>query len=325
MNPGKPLVSALKSVVICVASLERARPFYETLLGLRALPVYETLSDKARRLWGVPTRQVRCLRLVKPGEAFGMIDLVEIPDAPAAPAATPFREPGWVTLKLKTAHLERALAAARQLGAEALGAPQQVEVGGQLLREAVIQWRGGGATTHFVLQQCGPADAAAPLFGEAVVAAGMLVPTLAETLAFYRDTLGLTLEQPSAEVPSAWAGAGSGLSVGKRLPTARLTAGAHGPGQYEFLELPRVTSGQAVATGARQDFGRLGFWMLSLTTPDLVALQTACRHAGVSVVRGPATIDRPCFGRVQVMIVRAPGGELLECLAPASGPVRSRG
>jgi hypothetical protein len=59
-------------------------------------------------------------------------------------------------------------------------------------------------------------------------------------------------------------------------------------------------------------------------TPDLDLLQTACRRAGVSVVRGPATIDRPCFGRVRAMIVRAPGGELLECLSPATGPLPGR-
>lgn len=326
MSPGKPLVSAIKSALICVSSIDRVRPFYEELLGLRATHETEILTDKTRRLWGVATRQVRCLRLAKPGESFGMIDLIEMPDAPADPIRQPTRpwDLGWLTINLKTNHLDRALAAARQFGAEPLSAPHHYEAGGKQIREVMIQLNGGGAGERFTLLQVGEPNELAPLFGEPVATVGAVVPALEETLAFYRDELGLTsaltLDQTGAPFDRML-----GVPAGTRVQMALLTAGSNWAGKYEFLQLTRPAgSPPALDTSARADGLRQGFWMMSLMTPDLDLLQTACRHTTAIVVRGPATIDRPCFGRVRAMIVRAPGGELLECLAPATGPVPSR-
>jgi catechol 2,3-dioxygenase-like lactoylglutathione lyase family enzyme len=323
MSPVRPLISALKSVVIRVPEIERARAFYESLLGLQALYETDFLADKARRLWGLPARHVRCLRLGKPGDNCGMIDLVELTGQQAEPIRDPQRpwDYGWFTLKVKTSHLTRALDAACRWGAEPVAAPHQYEAGGQTLQEALINLPTGERCT---LLQVGPADERAPLFGEPVATMGAVVPSLAETLAFYRDALGLT-EAITLDHTGPPFSTMLGAPAGTRVQLALLTAGGNWTGKYEFLELTLPPGTLLPAdTNLRADGQRLGFWMMSVTTPDLDVLQSAFRHAGVSVVRGPATIDRPCFGRVRALIVRAPGGELLECLAPATGSMPSR-
>src|SRR5436189_6095744 len=51
MPPTRPLVSAIRSVLIRVQTIEQARPFSEGLLGLRAVSETVGISDKTRRLW----------------------------------------------------------------------------------------------------------------------------------------------------------------------------------------------------------------------------------------------------------------------------------
>lgn len=323
MPPSKPIISAIKSVVVRVQEIETARPFYQKLLGLQALSETDMLTDKTRRLWGLNARQVRCLRLGKPGENFGMIDLVELIGQTSAPLRNPQRpwDYGWFTLNLKTSHLDRALEAALALGAQAISPPHNYEAGGQPIREVMLNLNSGERLT---LLQVGPVDEAAPLFGEPFATVGAVVPALEESLKFYRDALGLSVALTLDQTGDPFATI-LGAPAQTRVQMALLTSDGNWTGKYELLQLtPPPGTPPALDRNRDADGMRLGFWMISVMTPDMDQLQTACRHAGVSVVRGPATIDRPCFGRVNAMVIRAPGGELIECMAPAKGPVPSR-
>lgn len=319
MPPTKPLISAVKSALIRVRTIEQARPFYEGLLGLRAVSEAGSISDKMRRLWGLQERQVRCLRLGKPGDNFGLLDLIELAGEPGEPIRAPQRpwDYGWFSLNLQTSQLDRAIEAARACGAQIVSAPRSYEAGGKPVRAVMLNLASGERLT---LLQVGEADAAAPLFGEPLATVGVVVPSLPAALAFYRDALGLsvavTLDQTSEPYATLL-----GAPAGTRVQMALLSSGGNWTGKYELLQMtPPPGASPPMDVNWRADGSRLGFWMMSVMTPDLDALQTACRRAGVSVVRGPATIDRPCFGRVKAMIVRAPGGELLECMAAATGP-----
>jgi catechol 2,3-dioxygenase-like lactoylglutathione lyase family enzyme len=319
----KPLVSAIKSALIRVPTIEQARPFYEGLLGLRVLAETGFISDKTRRLWGLQERQVRCLRLGKPGENFGLIDLIELADKPGevlCDARRPW-DYGWFALGLQTRQLDRAIEAARALGAQLVAPPRTYEAGGQPVCEVMLKLASG---ERCFVRQVGAGDAAAPLFGEPLATMCAVVPSLPGALAFYRDALGLSvielLDQTGGPLAPLL-----GAPAGTRFQKAVLAAGGQRTGKFELLQLalPPGTAPPQDVNG-RADGARLGFWMTSVITPDVDLLQAACRRAGVSVVRGPATIDRPCFGRVRALIVRAPGGELLECLAVATGPLMGR-
>jgi len=323
MTPVRPLISAIKSALIRVPDLASARPFYQGVLGLHVLQETDFLSDKMRRLWGLPDRQLRCLRLGKPGENFGMLDLIECTGQTAEPIRQPERpwDYGWFTLNLKTSHLDRALTEVNRLGIAIVTPPHEYEAGGQAIRKAMIKLPTGERCT---LLQFGPGNERAPLFGEPLATMGVVVPSLAEALAFYRDALGLAVTVTTDHTGAPFATL-LGLPPETRVQTAVLTSNSHWTGKYELLELTLPPGAPAPEdTNIRADGQRLGFWMMSVMTPDLDALQAAFRYAGVSVLRGPATVDRPCFGRVKALIVRAPGGELLECMAPATGPVSSR-
>lgn len=319
----KPLVSAIKSALIRVPAIAQARPFYEGLLGLRVIAETGFISDKTRRLWGLQERQVRCLRLGKPGENFGLIDLLEIAGPPGE-ALRDVRRPwdyGWFALGLQTRQLERAIEAARALGAQLVAPPHSFEVGGQPVREVMLKLAAG---ERCIVRQVGASEAAAPLFGEPLATMCAVVPSLPGALAFYRDALGLSvielLDQTGGPLAPLL-----GAPAGTRFQKAVLTAGGNRTGKFELLQLalpPGTAPQQDVNWNA--EGARLGFWMMSVMTPDLDLLQMACRRAGVSVVRGPVTIDRPCFGRVRALIVRAPGGELLECMAVATGTLAGR-
>jgi catechol 2,3-dioxygenase-like lactoylglutathione lyase family enzyme len=306
-----------------VQTIEQARPFYEGLLGLRVVAEANSISDKTRRLWGLQERQVRCLRLGKPGDNFGLLDLIELGEQTSATIRDPQRpgDYGWFTLNLQTQHLDRALEAARALGAQIISPPQSYEAGGRLVREVMLNLASGERIT---LLQVGQADAAAPLFAAPLATMGVVVPSLPSSLSFYRDALGLSVAMMLDQTGEPYTTL-LGAPAGTRLQMALLTAGGNGAGKYELLQMT-LPAGATAATDVnwRADGSRLGFWMISVMTPDLDLLQAACRRAGVSVVRGPATIDRLCFGRVRAMIVRAPGGELLECLSPATGPLPGR-
>ncbi|NOT60826.1 MAG: hypothetical protein HOP19_11455 [Acidobacteria bacterium] len=126
MASPQPLISAVKSAVIRVASVNNAKRFFTDVVGLQ--PVGETtlLADKARRLWGLPEREALCVRLARPGESFGMVDLVEIPGATVVTIRERQRplDFGWFTLNFRTSHLERAIAASEAIGARALNSPK---------------------------------------------------------------------------------------------------------------------------------------------------------------------------------------------------------
>lgn len=323
MPPSKPIISAIKSAVIRVQEIETARPFYQKLLGLQALNETDMLTDKTRRLWGLNARQVRCLRLGKPGDNFGMIDLVELIGQTSEPLRNPQRpwDYGWFTLNVQTHHLDRAIAAAQTLGAQPLSPPHSYEAGGKQISEVMINLTSGERLT---LLQVGPPDETAPLFGEPFATMGVVVPALEESLNFYRDALGLNVAVTLDQTGDPFARL-LGAPAHTRVQMALLTSDGNWTGKYELLQLT-LPPGSAPALDRNRDADgmRLGFWMISVMTPDMDQMQSACRHAGVSVVRGPATIDRPCFGRVNAMVIRAPGGELIECMAPAKGPVASR-
>jgi hypothetical protein len=70
--------------------------------------------------------------------------------------------------------------------------------------------------------------------------------------------------------------------------------------------------GQATGMTTRDD-GQ-GYWMMSVLTEELATLRQVAEPAGAQLVREPLTVERPFVGITQAMILRAPGGELLECL-----------
>jgi catechol 2,3-dioxygenase-like lactoylglutathione lyase family enzyme len=303
-----PLISPVQSIVIRVTDLDAARPFYESALGLECASETAEVAPSARALWDMPTGRMRVARFVKPDEPLGMIDLIEWSDGLNEPARQQTFACGIFTLNFRIGNFDRAIAHLTAAGATPVSEPLEYEAG-QRIRESMTVMPDGERAT--ILQVGAAAETPHPL-GEAVATVGCIVNSLADTLAFYRDALrlnlALTIDQQGEPFSTLL-----GAPKETRLQFALLTSGTGWVGKFEFMQLTLPQANDAVT---RNDGRHTGYWMMSVTTTDINALQRAAAQAGAHIVRAPMTVERPLMGRAQAMILRAPGGEWLECLQP---------
>jgi catechol 2,3-dioxygenase-like lactoylglutathione lyase family enzyme len=309
MTTNHPLISPVQSIVIRVAEVTAARSFYETTLGLTCVGETDDIATEARALWEMTTGTLRVARLAKPGEPFGMIDLVEWSAGRHEPARQQTFASGIFTLNFRVGDFDRAVAQLIPAGAALISEPLEYEAG-QRIREAMVTTPVGERAT---ILQVGPATATPQPLGEAVATVGSIVSSLEETIRFYRDALGLhlalTIDQQGEPFSSLL-----GAPPETRLQFALLTSGAGWVGKFEFMQL---TLPQAEPTRAHNDGRHTGYWMMSVQTENLTILHQRAEAAGAQILRAPMTVDRPFVGRTRAMILRAPGGERLECWQPA--------
>lgn len=308
MTTNQPLISPVQSVVIRVAELAAARSFYETTLGLTCVGETGDIAPETRALWGMTTGAIRAARFAKPGEPFGLIELVEWSEGLNDPARQHTFAHGLFTLNFRVGDFDRAVAQLVPAGSELISEPLEYEAG-QRIREAMITTPVGERAT---ILQVGPATTTPHPLGEAVATVGSIVPDLQQTIAFYRDALGLhlalTIDQQGEPFSSLL-----GAPPETRLQFALLTSGAGWVGKFEFMQL---TLPQANDTIARNDGRHTGYWMMSVLTDNIHELRQVAEQAGAQIICEPRLVERPFVGRAQAMILCAPGGELLECLQP---------
>jgi catechol 2,3-dioxygenase-like lactoylglutathione lyase family enzyme len=303
-----PLISPVQSIVIRVTDLDAARLFYESALGLACTVESAEVAPSARALWDMPTGRIRVARFVKPDEPLGMIDLVEWSDGLNEPARQQTFDCGIFTLNFRIGNFDRAVAHLTAAGATPVSEPLEYEAG-QRIRESMMVMPDGERAT---ILQVGTATETLHPLGEAVATVGCIVPSLADTLAFYRDALGLnlalTIDQQGEPFSTLL-----GAPQETRLQFALLTSGTGWVGKFEFMQLTLPKANDAVT----RDNGRhMGYWMMSVLTEDIHELRQVAEPAGAQIIAAPRPIERPFVGPAQAMILRAPGGELLECLQP---------
>ena len=78
----------------------------------------------------------------------------------------------------------------------------------------------------------------------------------------------------------------------------------------------QLTLPQANDAMARTEGRHTGYWMMSVLTEQIETLRQVAKPAGAQIVCEPMAVERPFIGRAEAMILRAPGGEWLECLQP---------
>jgi catechol 2,3-dioxygenase-like lactoylglutathione lyase family enzyme len=308
MASTQPLISPVQSIVIRVADLDAVRSFYESALGLICTGELIEVTPEARALWGMPTGRIRAARFAKVDEPLGMIDLIEWSEGSHQRARQQTFDSGIFTLNFRIGNFDRAMAHLTAAGAQPISESLEYEAG-QRIRESMTTMPDGERAT--ILQVGAAAETPHPL-GEAVATVGCIVPSLADTIAFYRDALGLNLAlsiDQQGEPFSTLLGAPRET----RLQFALLTSGAGWVGKFEFMQL---TIPQTETAMTHNDGRRTGYWMMSVMTPDINELQRAAQQAGATIIRTPMTVERPFVGRAQAMILRAPGGEWLECWQP---------
>jgi catechol 2,3-dioxygenase-like lactoylglutathione lyase family enzyme len=302
----QPCISPVNSIVIRVVDLIGARSFYETTLGLTCVGETNEVAADTRLLWGMNAGDVRVARLAKPGEPYGMIELVEWSEGIDEPARQQTFASGIFTLNFRVGDFDRAIVQLQTAGAEPISEPLEYEAGNRI-REAMVTTPLGERAT---ILQVGDATLTPHPLGEAVATVGSIVPDLERTIAFYRDALrlkrALTIDQQGAPFSTLL-----GAPPETRLQFALLTSGTGWVGKFEFMQLTLPQANDAVT---RNDGRYTGYWMMSVLTEDIHELRQVAESAGAQIIAPPMQVERPSVGPAQAMILRAPGGELLECL-----------
>ncbi|MBK8149862.1 MAG: VOC family protein [Acidobacteria bacterium] len=278
-------VSAVKSVVQVVRNLEESRVIYESVLGLV-------------RVRTASSGESRTETYALPGDDFGMIRLVENPNAsaPVRDVSRPF-DFGIMTLNFRTSDIDAALARLQAVGCRPISGILDYNVG-KPMREAMLATPTGERLT---IIEVGGRVEDVPVFSEAIATVGLVVPSMGESLRFYERGLGLT---KAIAFQSSGAPFDSLLGVGRldKLDFATLNSGKNWTGKVELLELE--TDANPIQTVASAD--RTGYLMAAFETDDLDAAVSA------GIENGGKVIDRS----EAAAVIRAPGGELVE-ITPA--------
>jgi catechol 2,3-dioxygenase-like lactoylglutathione lyase family enzyme len=309
------LISAIRSIVIRVKSAAESRAFYEQGLRLACVGVEECKTAQVGDLWGLTGGAVRVAQFAQAGQPYGLVELVEWSEGAGEhirDSAGP-RDYGWLSNNVMTADMEKGRAHLARFGVNFVSEPQEYTAT-RRITESMVDTATGERLT---LIQVGDATDAPP-FGQAVATFGVSVPDYDAAMRFYCDALGLTAAFTMNHTGAPF-DALLGAPAGTRLRMALLTSEGNWTGKYELLEMT-VPDGFAAPNdaNARADGKRNGYWMASaraLAELDLIAEKVEA--GGGAVWRGPVEAERPGAGRVKAMIVRAPGGELLEIIGAA--------
>lgn len=312
MNVTKPLISPIRSILIRVRDVSTAKNFYEYGMGLQRVIGHHFIKAQSTEIWEFNSGQVNIELLAQPGNPYGMIELVEWSDGEDQPIRSidSSLDFGLFTVSYCTSNMQRALSSIVNFGAKQITEIRSYQAGGKNILETTVVAPFGERIT---LLQVGDVLRTEHPLREAVATVSAIVPSLQDSLRFYRDVLGLSVAlnfDQSSDPFSSLLGAPSDT----RLQKALLTSEGLWTGKFEFLQL----TNSGVARDANADvFGRMnGYWMISVLTEDLSKVIFACQNANATIVSQPKKWIRPFIGDVQSMIVRAPGGELIEVIEP---------
>lgn len=312
----KPLISTIRSVIVRTANPGAARSFYEDALGLECTGETEAISSSMRALWGLRSGDVRLTRFAKPGEDTGMIELVEWSEGTSETIRDPLRpcDYGLFSLNHLTADMDRAVPHLQRFGVKFISPPQSYDVG-RPIREVMCNTTTGERCT---ILQVGEADKrTSQLFGKPVATVGMTVAHIADALAFYRDGMKLSVAITMDQIGDPFATM-LGAPADTRLQMLLMTSGHHWTGKFEFLRLTPPDGTVTInSTQDRFDGRYTGYWMFSVNTHNLEAVIKACEFYRLEIVRGPLLVDRPFEGTAMGIVIRVPGGCLMECLEPS--------
>ncbi len=331
-RPGElPLVTAVTTVGMTVADVDRAVDFYSRVLGFTLVSDVEVTGADVEQLEGVFGVRVRVARMRLGDETIELTDYLA-PRGRPIPPGTRSNDRTFQHVAIVTSDMARAYAHLRAHHVEhASTGPQRLpdwnpnaggieafyfkDPDGHVL-EAIHFPPGKGDPRwqcdagRGVPPRPSTGDRPCPLF-QGIDHTAIVVGDTARSLRFYRDVLGLRV-------------AGSSENYGPEQAHLNNVAGAHlritglrarsGPG-IELLEYLAPRGGKpAPADLAAND---LAHWETSVATADLGAAAARLRAARVAFVSPSAvTFTDPALGFSAATMVRDPDGHALRVLTP---------
>lgn len=135
----------------------------------------------------------------------------------------------------------------------------------------------------------------------------MMVESMDQTIAFYRDVLGLFF-MTDVSFPPGLVDDVLTLPPGTNARLAYATTRSFEYAGIEFLEFS--CKGTSLAAAARPP--HRGLFMLSFETTDIAAAEETCNSKNIKIWSGPIERNAGPHGKVRAFTVAGPNGELIE-------------
>jgi catechol 2,3-dioxygenase-like lactoylglutathione lyase family enzyme len=320
----QPAVSAVESVGITVADLEREIEFFTGVLTFQLDGIEEDAGPENEALEGVFGLRTRVARLHLGGERLELTQFLA-PEGRPYPAESRSNDRWFQHVAIIVSDMEKAYAALREHGVRhASSGPQRLpdwnlnaggieafyfkDPEGHVLEVLAFPAGKGDPKWHRLAQENG-----ALFLG--IDHTAIVVQDTEASLAFYRDVLGMRVAGASEN----WGTEQEHLNnvFGARLRITSLRAAA-GPG-IEFLEYLAPSDGRPYPLDARAN--DLVHWETRLTAADLPALETRLRAARSRFVSpGAVALE----SGTSALLVRDPDGHAVELHASSAVPAAVR-
>jgi len=306
-------VSPVRAVLLSVASLESARRFYETALGMECLGEVDDVDEPVRALWGLGAGRVRVASMGQPEDPYGRVEIVAWDGCTGRPIRDQRRafDCGILTLNLRTADIEKALKHLETHGAGIISKtvryPYRKDI---FLYEAMAI---GPNQERYTLLQLGETQAhAGHVIGDAVATVGTVVPDTALSKAFYADVLGFKMAFEMDEAGELFAPM-LGIAADFRMRMTLFTAGDIWTGKLETIEFSSASE-EFTPVSIPRDWRGTGYCMLSFKTDAAARCAGALQQNGYCVEMSAGEIMRPFWGPTRAFVTIAPGGVPLEVI-----------
>lgn len=312
MNETKPLISTIRSVVVSVANLNRARRIYEDGFGLKCLSEIDEISDEIRKFWNLDNAKLRAAQFGKPGEQFGTLELIEISGGDSSvrlrDAIRAF-DYGVLSLNFRTVDIEKALIHLKKFDIKPISEILTYEAGGKKINEVMAILPTGERVT---ILQVGEKQNGSILFGEPVATVGTIVDSLETAKHFYCGLLGLSPAVKIAHTGEPFTTL-LGIESNASMKMAMLTANGNWTGKFEFIEL-NVPNEKPNDTNLLIDNIHTGYRAFSVFCDDLDKLIEHFEDSNFLVEGKPVSFVHPFVGATRALMINSPGLGRLEIL-----------
>lgn len=314
MTSNQPMVSPVRSVLLVVESLKKAREFYEQGLGMTCLQETTSISEDIRNFWDIGPGAVGMALMAQPDDPFGMVELIEWEGGTGLPIRDQSRpyDYGLLTLNFRTHDINAAVAHLEKFGAKCYAPPVRYKyLPDTYLYEVMLE--GLNHERYTILQVGEPEPAGEHIIGDILATVGTVAPSGSEALRFYGDHLGLTrsFELKANGEPFSTL---IGTSEDTQMYMQMFTSAENWTGKLEAIKLSS-SSIKPESTRERMNADYTGYWMISMCSSHMETLTRKLEQNNYRIRKTIDTVNRPFVESTRAMLLQGPGDVPIEILA----------
>jgi catechol 2,3-dioxygenase-like lactoylglutathione lyase family enzyme len=312
------VVQSIATVGFTVSDMDRSVAFYRDVLTFEPVSDVEVDGPEYDRLWGVFGVRARIVRMRLGEQQIELTEFLSPPDLRPIPVPSYSNDLWFQHFAIVVRNMEEAWARLRRHHVRQISPRPQTIPASNLAAAGIQAIKFRDPDGHNVELLWFPDGKGNPMWKKpghdlflGIDHTAMTVRSTENSIAFYRDLLGLTV-------------AGGTLNMGAEqehldsLPGARARvtglAPRLGPPGAEFLEYQRPTAGRPMPADSRPT--DLWHWQTTLVVPNVEAAAAALHGMAPFVSSGVVTLSDRSLGFAKRLLVRDPDGHALQLVSP---------